>query len=133
MIVSIDVPDHVIASLVTKATEQSCSIEEVIIQQCVGPEGSLVELSDEQIDAKLTEWATFAVHSYDEHVPAFTLQQLVQLYEGMGVWPGYSSSTRKKLGKRFRAFIVDFSFKGYRLIVSGKTITNSTLYIVCKV
>ena len=129
MIVSIDMPDDVIVSLVVKAAELRCSLEQAIIQQCTSPESLLVELSDEDIDAKLNEWATFAINEY-EYASTFTLLQLVQAYEGVGVWNGYSTSTRKKLGKRFKALILDFTHNGHCLLVSGKTITNSTLYAV---
>ncbi len=129
MIISIDMPDDVIVSLVAKSAELGCSLEQAIIRQCTSPESLLVELSDEDIDAKLTEWATFAIDEY-EYASAFTLLQLVRAYEGAGVWDGYSTSTRKKLGKRFKALIVDLVSNGHRLLVSGKTITNSTLYVV---
>lgn len=130
MIVTINIPDETLYSLMKFAEKEGYSLKQAIIVRCTPPEDSLLDLSDQAIDIRLTEWFHYATKELQD-AEAFTLQQLAQLYEGKGVWTGYSVSTRKKLGKRFKALIdANNESQGFRLVPAGKTITNAALYIV---
>lgn len=131
MIITINMPDETLSSLMKFAEREGCTLEQAIIVRCTPPEELLVDLTDQAIETKLKEWFNYAIHELQD-AEAFTLQQLAQLYEGRGVWTGYSVSTRKKLGKRFKALIDStMVLDGLRLAPHGKTITNAALYVVC--
>lgn len=130
MQISINMPDSVIISLSNLAEKTGRSIEELIVERCTEPDDLLVDLSDKEIDQQLRIWFEYAVKEFKDAEP-FTLQQLVQAYEGRGVWTGYSVVTRKKMGKHFKVLIdANHEFNGFRLVYAGKTITNAALYTV---
>lgn len=130
MIITINMPDEILSSLMKFAEREGYTLKQAIIVRCTPPEELLVDLTDQAIETKLKEWFNYAINELQD-AEAFTLQQLAQLYEGRGVWTGYSVSTRKKLGKRFKALIDSIMvFDGLRLVPQGKTITNAALYIV---
>lgn len=130
MQISINMPDEVILSLAQIADKEGRSIDDVIIERCTEPDDLLIELTDSQIDRQLRIWFEYAVKEFKE-AEAFTLQQLVQAYEGRGVWTGYSVVTRKKMGKHFKVLTDSHhQYAGFRLVYAGKTVTNAALYLV---
>ena len=129
MLLSINMPDKLIVSLAQQAEKEDCSIEDLIITRCDDSDSTLLDLTDHQIEKKLHEWFSYAIKEFDQEI--FTLQQLTQHYEGRGVWVSYSASTRKKMGKRFKALVDSgFTEKDYRIAAVGKTITNAMTYKV---
>ena len=131
MNITIEIDDETIFALVEQARREKCSIEEVINSRLYASVTTLASLSDEEIQLQLKKWFDSAIIDFAGTNLPFSLQQLVIHAAGSNVWSRYSPATRKQFGKRFKMMISENNdVDGCRIVMTGKTITNTALYKV---
>lgn len=129
----IELTDETILALAQQAHKEGVSIEELIASRLDDAVSTLVDLNDQEIEDLVLEVAEFAIEAYKPGDTPFTLVQIFRTSRGSGVWTAYSTSTRKKLGRRFKALVDERIIQnGVLLKMTGKTITNSALYAVVR-
>lgn len=138
----IDIPLELLISLTNEAQATSSSIDEVILKRLSAQTDDREDFEDDALNEKVQELLTFSHETFNLDDEPFTLQAIYEGRYGKSAWQQTSDSSRKKLGRRFKAIVEEALAQAKNtssdqptreLRVFGKTNSGSTLYQMDKV
>lgn len=131
MKIFIEVSDKSVAALAKQAEKKNCSIEELISMKLERKEQPTFEeeWSDEQVEDVMQDIYDNALHKYST-ATVFTAMNAFIVSFGEESWSKLAPNTRKKIGRRFKAYVDEIGEKEEKLFIKvvGKTQTNSITY-----
>lgn len=136
MKILIELSDKSVAALAKQAEKQNCSIEELISMKLERKEQPIFEeeSSDEQVEEFIPDMYQTALENFYSPVqgPVFTTMNAYIKSFGEERWLKLAPNTRKKIGRRFKAYVDEIGENEEKLGIKavGKTATNSITYQV---
>lgn len=130
----LDIDDELFLSLAERAKKERVTIEELIVARLTESADQRQDLDDGEIASKVSQMSVFAYNTFDQDDEPFTVQMLFEEQYGKGVWQLLTDSSRKKIGRRFKAaadeVLANPSHLGPDIVMVGKTQANAALYKV---
>lgn len=135
MKILIDLPEKSVAALLMQAEKQGCSIDELISMKVERKEQPTFqeEWSDAQVEDLMEPMYEGALANCASATYFTAMHAFIKSFNDES-WSTLAPSTRKKIGRRFRAYVDEIGEDDKQLFIkaAGKTPTNSITYSICR-